>query len=1364
MNGKSKVRLWLMVILAAVCGYVGFLVYKERDPLVPLAAAEKAYEGGQQLEKQKDFKAASDKYEQANVLLDHALKRLNGPHGLEEAQLKEVSSNVLFLKAKSIRDKHFALAEASGKAIPETKDSVTNQSYRNILSIPDSKEREDAKACIRGATMGYSKDYDVHLEALRLELMTTPIPWDQVEKLSRAILEIKPDDSRAKYLMAKYEFEQPQPGRAYILPENRSLERIKNAKAYIDDVRRDKTFPMWRTEYLAAQIQYWHLNRARVKKDAEFNTALSNLEASLLDELSGALPRIRRGEGLEHVGSWDTDALLNLHALAADIAVEIIRKKKHSDNTLLSKVFRDTLAFCEKRIATDDPVFTRPMVISALLNLMSKSQSFLAAQSSTQYEKEWQAGLDMLRPLLREEFKSDRCDPYRVAQFAELLMREAQLQKKRAPQSDWDKLALEAKQWFDDGLKFGKEKNLTNLQMAPFNMLAVNVFFFNTDKRENLTPYLDALTATKNHPQAQALALVIDGACDEREGRLEKAAWKLERARKIAGGEEEVRAYASLANIYMAMGMPDHALDALTHLRDVYDRFNDLSELERDWIKQFLRQPQDFFALTAIANMESARKAINSFKLKNPKAKVPDQFVKDKEDRVRNLLSKHLPIVTGPGFMARISWVNYLTATRQRRLAEEELYTLAKAYPNRFELLTLKIGITQVEAIEALEAGDVPRAEAIIKRVDEYIHLWMFDHPADKSAKLYKALWLAQTKRGDDARAYLAQIAAEFPNNKEFDRVFTAITLSHGGGSAMRLLRHLPRDPQIDHLLTRIGQKVGDDQAKLRAALTRFESNGIARIMQAEELFFNGEYSKAADAYASALDFTRIKSMAQQGVIRSMFALAAQDSEKALQQNQRLLFEFPKEPCVLLSYAYVFLVRDHIGSPTHNWEESSTRNMGSALNVWEQRMKDELADNHAMIALTQAEFWYRANRMDVARERTAKALSIDPNNPNILVACIHMILDDPGRDMDPKLRGYMHQLKRVAAEGPENPMTNFLAARVEEYEGNWQKAVEYYEESLRKFPKDRSSAIRLVSLLDSRGEHARALHWAKYWHAQVPNDLQAVSAEIRMLCRLNQVDQARTVAFQFLAKAMVSANQAAQGIKDDNPVKQKEARDGAILAARCQAEIEFANGFFLGGAFQEAEKRLLQLPKDFLNLPISQELLAEVYVKQNQFAKAEKVFEGIVEKDKSNFVAVNNLAYLLAEYQKKPNQARDIILTSLKGKGTATSQRAADRFPPEFLATIGKVYMKLDNPAYGKEMMSFFKPASERYPRDPRILLYYGYANELAGEYVKANLFYERAMQSHNHIALSPQQRAVLENDIAISRARLLARSQSANR
>ena len=61
-------------------------------------------------------------------------------------------------------------------------------------------------------------------------------------------------------------------------PEKRSTERVRNALRLIDDVKADRDFPIWRAEYLRAQIHYWFLKQYAGKKDREYNQELDLLD------------------------------------------------------------------------------------------------------------------------------------------------------------------------------------------------------------------------------------------------------------------------------------------------------------------------------------------------------------------------------------------------------------------------------------------------------------------------------------------------------------------------------------------------------------------------------------------------------------------------------------------------------------------------------------------------------------------------------------------------------------------------------------------------------------------------------------------------------------------------------------------------------------------------------------------------------------------------------------------------------------------------------------------------------------------------------------------------------------------------------
>ncbi|MEI7683395.1 MAG: tetratricopeptide repeat protein [Planctomycetota bacterium] len=1333
MSGKAKFRLLMLLALAGMCGYVGFLVFKERNPIPSLEAAERLYDKeAKALEQQGNHKDAAVKYDQACVLLENAKKRLDGPHGLELDVAKETAGKVFYLKAKAIRDKHFALAAAAGTPLADSTDSVTGEKFRSIMSIRDDNDRNEAAGLLRGAATHFlPKDFNVQLDALRLALMSNPIAWDQVDRYSRAILEIKPDDSRAKYMVAKIDFEQPDPTtHRPTLSEKRSLERIKNAAKLINEVRDDPKFPIWRTEFLRANIHHWLMKSYAGVREKEYLDELDELDKILLDDLNGAIARIRQGEGMKLLSSWDVEGVLGLHTMAADVALDEIRRKR-IDPSVLPRVYEDTLAFCRKKFEKEDPSFPKPMLIGALLDLMCKGQTLLALNQP----KEWQAGIELLRPQLKEQFNADRCDPYRVAQFAELLMRESQVEVKRGgdPKKSAE-LRVEAQKWLDDGLKYSKTHATGNfhLQMLPFNILAANICYFNNDSRATVTPFLTALQETRV-PQAQATALVIEAAYDEREGRLEKAKEKLLRAIKIVDGDEDVRAHASLANIYMALGRPDDALVSLVQLQHIYAKYNDLTLQEKEWLGIFLRSPQDYYALTVIASLENARRNIANYFVKNPRAKrYPDEIVRENELRVKNLLAQELSsAATGPGFIARTSWIYHLSVTDRRAQAEELWQKLHSEFPDRVELLNLKVGLMEREAAQS-ESPE--RAKALLADIDRLILSFVKEYPDNQSARLYYATWLAHSRRPDQAMKYLKEIVDTTTITPELRRVAAAIVLTlNTDNSPAKIARHMPRDPQIDKALFNLSLNSEKQRADIRGALTRFETVGLTRVMQAEDIYATGDFAKAATAFADTLDFTNVKSLAEQGVLRSMMALAHQNPELALTTIRQITASFPDDPAVLLSYAYVFLVRDEIGSPNDDWEQR--RNMGSALNVWEAHIDRNRMINPTATLMTRGEFWFRANRIDLALGQLQRALNVDRQNVDVLAACASMILDDPAREPRAELREYLDELKRLA---PNSNRTKRILARAAESAQEWNKAADLYEQIVATAPFDRDAYLHLVTMLDVQGEPAKALKWAKAWRKQLPDDALAAAAEIRCLSHADQLKEAREVAQEFVQHVQTQAAKNVQTVKDP------AARDKLIENARWTSQMILARGFLNGGALADAEAQLQALPKAYLNATAAKELLSEVYLKQKSWAKAQAVLESLNVANPNNLLAANNLAYVLAHHSKQPSRARDVLLGSLKSGPPTYNTRPPERLPVEFLNTLGSVYVELKRPEYGREMLETFKAAAQRYPNDPRIDLYMGYAFELMGENNRARDYYERSLKKSGHPGLSHSERTTM--------------------
>lgn len=1342
MSRKAKLRLLLLLIMAGVGGYLGYVILAGRDPLPPYLAAQQHYDAGLAREKAGDFQAAAREYDQASALLDQAHRRLTGPHGFEEASAKDIAGKVLSLKVKALRDRSYARAAAAGTPLPLAIDTASGEQFRNVLAIRDVKDRDEAVASLRAATQFATGDPEVQFEGVRLALMSAPIDWAHVERLSKAILAVRPDDTRAKYHLAKIDFEQPDlTTNLPTPPAKRSRERVRSAGRLIEEVRTDPEFPVWRTEFLRAGVSHWLAKYSQIVREKRASAEV--LDQMLFDPGPGVLTRLRKRQHMDRLGVWDSEGILGLYAIASEVALAKTRRDKADPRSdpnnpehlaLVRSVYLDLLTFCDEKTARRDAAFPPSLISATLLTTMIGGQTVLPQQDRST----WQRGLSLLKASMKEEFQADRCDPARVAQLAELLMRESVASQGGDPRQA-DELRAEAKRWLEDGLALARRRGFSAGQVAPMHLMAANVGFQSGATRADLKPHLDALQHSAL-PQAVATALLIDGAYDEREGRLPRAQEKIERAVKIKGGEEEIRGHATLASIYMALGRPDYALSSLTYLDKVLDHVDDLTNLEREWWANTIGTPHNYDALVILIHLAHARQSVEEYRASHPEETTyPPMLVKADEDRVKELLG--LLGDAGPGFVARTAWARHLAATGRLKEAEDQWLALTTATPGRVELLALKVDLMEREASES---GDARKKQSLVADVDRRIVAFLKSNPAHPPARIYQALWLAKTDRADEALAKVDEIDAG-PLAPELRRVTMVLrrTLPHVGGSL--LTRHLPRSPQVDQVLFDLLRSASAPAAEAKEAFVRHEQVGLERILRAEDLFQAASYARAAELFAATLDFTRLEAYAQQGLLRSLIALADQDPAAAQETAQRIIDEFPTEPAVSLALAYAALVLGEIGDPADDMK--SRRSMGAALNAWEYKLTNPLtapaerAEAAVSIALTKAEFFLRAPRPDVARQQARIALQ--QKSPAVLAAAAlagyaGILLDDPSRDPRVELAGYQAALEKAASE---SLAAQRVLGRIAEASRKWDEVVRINEQVISKDPYDHEAASRIVKALEARGTAEQALLWAKAWREKTPYDAEAAAAEIRLLSRMKQAPQAILVADQFLKHAEGLRARRTEAVKD------LAVRNRLVEEARGREELELARGFFLGGDLDEAERRLSQ---PYLDGPAARQLLADVAIQKNDWKKAAAILEAAVVKNPRDLVAAEKLASLLTLHAKDAARARTLLLAAIPPE-------SADRLPAPLLHTIGVVYTALApaEPQQGRELLKFFGDAGGRFPRDARVELYAGYGRELIGENARAREHYERAIKKLADSELTNDERTALRASATAFRDRV---------
>lgn len=1353
----KPMRFVLIVVLLAVLGGLGFLGYRLWFPQSGQAsydAARQAYTEGAAALAAKDGATAKLKFREAQLLAAQSLDRydqevraLKNPSREEIEQLKQTTGRALYLKVLALRDQAYADALAAGKPLPEPTDSTTGKSIRNVLAIPDVPSRNDAVRSLRMAALRSPDDIEIQEDALLVEVQMQPLLWEIVHTIAENVVRKQPDDARALYLLARYDFEQPQIRKeaAFAPPtpaDKRSRGRVEQAQKHIERLKTIKDAPLWRTLSLEAQIHQWlAAAAARQGKEADAEREQKKLATLLLDERTGALKRAAAGEGLRNLSTWDADGVLGIHLFALETALAENRKTGTAGDKV-ARVVADTVAFCRNH-AKDIPALTPAKLAATLVSTLALAEGTLALDR----DEAWQAAVAATRTALSTALEQKVADPGTIAQFTDVLLHSAAMAGKRKLAKRQAELRAEARTWVDKGLAACTERKLSAEQALPLHMLAAEMKL--EGGRDAIGPHLKALYESKQ-PAALALANLLDGTLERGDGRMEKAREKLEKVvETYPGAGQDLRANIALCGVYLALGEPEKALGRLRLLDRAYERFDALSPQERDWAEQFLGSRADLTGLLVTAHLESARQKAANFVRANPGKAIPIELVKPHEDAAVKLIEK-LPPDSSAAAPARRALAVYYGATGRAKEAAAELATLRKHQPDSAELLQLELALLEQKSRTATAGKSAEDAAKEMKsQGDTRIAAFLKEHPADRAGRLLKAAWLTSTRRYDEAMDYLKD-PAQFPKrDAAVQRLLVLALLGKGeaseGSAALQALR---QDPELGALLPRAGEKI---EAKAKDPAKKSTNEGLLKVWEGELALQARRNAEAARGFAAALDYTSARALARPGLQRALLALAQTKPEEARDLAASLLKSHPDQPELLLPYAVACLALDELGQPGDTWDADKT--MSAALSAWEKAQLREGRDP-SLPPLVRAELWARANRPDQARAEVERALKIAPTNGLALLGAIDLLLQAPPT---PERQAEARRLAERLGKTKSSPaLLALVDARLDHAEGKTDAAIKALEALLTKEPRQRQAYAYLVAWLTRAKEANRALTWASRWHKEFPNDMGGAAAEVQQLAKAGRLDDARATADAFVATQEKRAVEragliSAKGIKDFDP-------KAAVADLRWHLRLELAVALQRGGALKEAETRLDELVKEKPDRVAAQLALGEIYLSRKAWPEAVRLYSSVLKADKHNVIAGNNLGWVLATQLKQPQQALQVLREVSKGRYSGRPL-PGDRMHPELLDTLGTVYRLLDRPELYEEMRKLFEPARRRYANDPRMDLHLGLAYAGLQDAPRARQMFDEALakaRAANDRVLSDEQRLDLVRQAEAARKNLL--------
>jgi hypothetical protein len=1330
----------LLVVGGLGVGYLVFRINAEALADLPNAAEESYKRGREALEAQDAAKAlknldeAKGLTEKAGLALDEEKKKAKAVTPEKEKEWEARQGKLYWLRSQILCDQAFAAALRDGKPINPLRDAFSGGEFRSVAQIPDRDDRFEAINRLRQASGVLTKDLAVQQETLRMELLEPFWNWTNIERICRRIINLDDKNLRAHYYLARFDFEQYQEGKilndkqepvaAFIPtdPRKRSRDRVNAAGEHLEILRQAPDTLIWRTLALDAQINRWLATDAAAsgretrKLDNEYRNLLWNTD-------TGVMARASRQEGFAVLSSVDFNGLLELHNGAIDFGVDRSRQSMGGD---IKQLFQSLNALADLADHLwDNPHCKdyRSELLEANIRAGNKARRFLGGEAPP----EWPAYRDHLEQLAQKAVAANLNAPTAYAFFAQLLNNEAHLAGKKGDRPAKQDLQERALKWINEGLKIANAAKAQNSSLVELHGMAVEILAMQGAESNALEPHLDALRKVNHIQRAAAILGVQEAALWTRQGKLAKARATLEELSKNPRLDEfRPRVLTLLANILLSTDQPVQAVSVLNELQKSYDRVEDLNPIERAWMVEFLREPQEIAMLIAIAELDSALAKYERFFVENPGRRDFDATTKlvleSHENRAAEALKK-LSFGKESHQRALAKFVTYYLQTNRIGKALDTIDVLKKGYPDNVEVLRLEVAIDLLpnkDVSPALDTFEVHRNKG-----DRTIKSYLRAHPTDSAAKRFWVEWLIRTERREEALTYLKDLK-NFPESRDpaTERMLAVALLGdgqHDEGTKLlqKLAQQLPNDRSLDLLLIMttvnpvIRQKMLDDARKTQ------ENSGLLRLLLAEKLIADGKLAEAARLYWDTRDFTRVTMAARMGFLRSLWLLADADPDKALAQIEQYIQESPEDGMVYVLAAYAKLKREEFGEAADSWERKKT--MCGALAAWDAAAhKGGIAAPER--AIFKSQFWSMANRPDqawallepFAQERYERSL--------IQLVEVALEIGD-----DQKLVRAL-QCVRLLQEGRDVAPFHLLEARVHARMGNRAKAAYVLKELQKKLPTFLPAYPLLVQLLNERQQTDEAAKITDEWLKLAPDDPVPMMESIRQELAAGRTVKAKDTATGFLRSAEERAEAKLPKSTDPDVMK---ANQNILRNVRVSANLMLAQAWQFAEQYQGAEEYLAECLREAPNYIPARLLRAQNETAQKRWAKAAADYEAVLKDDKDNFIARTNLAWLFAEHLDRRPEAMKLIREELKNGYTG---RPVDvkRLSPEFLDTLGVVFTataRKDDKNVFTEMLEIFDSAQRRYPNDPRLFQHLGDAYAGSNQNDEAVSAYQRALK-----------------------------------
>jgi tetratricopeptide (TPR) repeat protein len=849
--------------------------------------------------------------------------------------------------------------------------------------------------------------------------------------------------------------------------------------------------------------------------------------------------------------------------------------------------------------------------------------------------------------------------------------------------------------------------------------------FLAQQKHSETERHLSELRRLGDKPVAAQVCL-IEGLFALQEGRLEQAVHHLEIVRQSPHIGDSLYPILGLAHAYLGLSRFARARANLEKVRQTFERYDQLSPEEKAFADRLLPNP-------AALSLEYFRCHLGQGHLQQALA-YKEHLADLPEGQTATLLLVQacldLQVLASRG-VATVDRAPFFEA------AARELAAARKVLPDDAGLAVAeaKLALAQPETHIDVVASAV--AGLLLPRPDLGVHLvenlrlrrglnWhvekaeriVHQHATqfhDVSAALGWVHWLTSQGRFDEAAGALDRLEARAaPDSKRRLQLERAQIAVHRGQpkEVAQLVEALEQDrPDLatDILAVYFAAEVEKDrpeaQRRLAQAIARHTNQALLRYWQGQLAHADGDFRQAARSYASCLQYTRLRTVAESGLLASLLELIQHESPQAVQELVRELLQAnPRSPALLLAFGETALLLDELNGP---------HGMEGALRTLEGVLKDE-HQSPALGAYFLARGWQLGGRPDLARKHIERALTADPrHHPSLLLAGpMALTREDWNRALE-----YAAVLE-AARPGLPEPLV-WRAAALEKL-GRVAEAMQVCQQLTQRFPERSEGYLAMARALENARDYQSALAWVRAWRDRSPEDIPGLQRNLRLLTLSGRTGDAVAEAEQTLVKELEALDER-QAKNRRKPAA--EARQ-AVALREFELTLATAQAFLAAQCLDRAEawsRRALSLvPK----LPdpsrtaqsLSAELvLADVHAlrgetetapvrRREHFDKAIDAYRSIFERSPGHVHAGNNLAYLLSQERGESAAALAVIKQVNLGRHSR-KPLPGDRLPLYLLDTMGIVYR---HACQFEEAVTLFQGAARRYTDEPQIWLHLG--------------------------------------------------------